>query len=76
MFQNADELREYYASPVKLEGIIIPDTSISGWINSGECFLFNYCTLFKEGEFGKLIKFKEDEKLRLSQIVDIWNKDI
>ena len=76
MFQNADELREYYASPVELEGIIIPDTSISGWINSGECFLFNYCTLFKEGEFGKLIKFKEDEKHRLSQIVDIWNKDI
>lgn len=38
MFQNADELREYYASPVELEGIIIPDTSISGWINSGECF--------------------------------------
>lgn len=76
MFQNANALREYYESPVKLEGIIIPDTSISGWIKSGECFLFNYCTLFKEGEFGKVIKFKENEKRRLSQIVNIWNEPI
>ena len=76
IFQSADALREYYESPVKLEGIIIPDANISGWIKSGECFLFNYCTLFKEGEFGKVIKFEENEKRRLSQIVDIWNETI
>ena len=73
-FQDAEELRKYYQSPVQLEGIIIPDTDISGWAKSGECFLFNYCTLFKEGQHGKVSKFTGAEKRRFSQIVGIWNE--
>ncbi|CAI4061285.1 alpha-1,3-mannosyltransferase MNT2 SKDI_07G0090 [Saccharomyces kudriavzevii IFO 1802] len=76
MFQDAEALRKYYQSPVKLEGIIIPDANISGWVKSGECFMFNYCTLFKEAQFGKAIKFKESEKRRFSEIVRIWNENV
>ncbi|CAI4061612.1 hypothetical protein SUVZ_05G2660 [Saccharomyces uvarum] len=75
-FQDTEELRKYYQSPVQLEGIIMPDADISGWVKSGECFLFNYCTLFKEGQYGKVIKFTGTEKRRFSQIVSVWNEQI
>ena len=75
-FQDAEELRKYYQSPVQLEGTIIPDADISGWVKSGECFLFNYCTLFKEGQFGKVNKFSSTEKRRYSKIVGVWNEYI
>ena len=75
-FRDAEELRKYYQSPVQLEGTIIPDADISGWVKSGECFLFNYCTLFKEGQFGKVNKFSSTEKRRYSKIVGVWNEYI
>lgn len=73
MFDNEDEVREYYQSPVKLDGGIIPDVEITPWLMTGECAMFNYCTLYKEGEYGEVIKFTEPQKTAYAEIVDVWN---
>lgn len=72
-FNNVNELQQYYQSPVELEGAVIPDVDKERWGYSGECAGFNYCTLYKQGEFGKVIKFSESEKQNYREFVRIWN---
>lgn len=76
MFESAEKVREYYQSPIQLEGAIIPDVNIRPWINSGECAAYSYCTLYKEGEFGEIAKFSSSEKERYQAIVGIWNSPV
>lgn len=73
MFDSEDAVREYYQSPVQLEGVIIPDSDAKPWIMTGECSMFSYCTLYKEGVFGEIIKFTESQKNRYREIVQVWN---
>lgn len=76
MFDSAEKLKEYYQSPVELEGAIIPNVNIRPWIKIGECAAFSYCTLYKEGEFGEVLKFNDSEKQRNQKIVRIWNSPL
>ncbi|QLG74435.1 hypothetical protein HG535_0G03180 [Zygotorulaspora mrakii] len=76
MYSSSEELREYYETPVHLEGAIIPDLSLTDWVNSGECAAYNYCTLYKEGQFGELLRFNDSTKEAYNEIVRIWNLPI
>ncbi|QLL34642.1 hypothetical protein HG536_0H00160 [Torulaspora globosa] len=76
MFDSEEAVREYYQSPVQLEAAIIPDAEIKPWIMTGECAMFTYCTLYREGEFGEVIKFNETQKNAYREIVRVWNSVI
>lgn len=75
MFNNEEEVRNYYQSPVSLEGAIIPSVDKAPWIYTGECAMFSYCTLYKEGEYGELSKFSEPQREAYEEVVKIWNSD-
>ncbi|QLQ81762.1 hypothetical protein HG537_0G00150 [Torulaspora globosa] len=76
MFDSEEAVRKYYQSPIQLEAAIIPDTDIKPWIMTGECAMFTYCTLYKEGEFGEVIKFNQAQKNAYREIVRVWNSAI
>lgn len=76
MFDSEEAVRKYYQAPVQLEAAIIPDTDIKPWVMTGECAMFTYCTLYKEGEFGELIKFNQTQTDAYNEIVHVWNSVI
>lgn len=75
MFQSEEEVKRYYLSPAYLEGAIIPSVEKAPWIHSGECAMFSFCTLYKEGEYGELIKFSDSQKKSYQEVVKIWNSN-
>lgn len=75
-FDSVDQVKDYYLSPIELEGTIIPDVDVRPWIRIGECAGYNYCTLYKEGEFGKFRRFTDEEKREYNEIINIWNMPV
>lgn len=73
MFESDDEVRKYYQSPSILEGAIIPTVEKAQWIYTGECASFTYCTLYKEGEYGELMKFSDSQRKSYQEVVKVWN---
>lgn len=73
MYDSVEALRDHYQTPVELEGVIIPEVNKRPWVNSGACARFDYCTIYREGEFGKLFMFNESMKQQYRDIVRVWS---
>lgn len=78
-YENAENLRSIYDSSLRIEGLIIPNTSENPWMQLQECSGYIYCaTALKDRdsfeETGHLITFEEETQKKLSEIAHIWNR--
>ncbi|CAI4050583.1 putative alpha-1,3-mannosyltransferase SKDI_14G3820 [Saccharomyces kudriavzevii IFO 1802] len=73
-YKSVNALQKYYQSPVILENVITPEVSKSSWLNRDECAMYTYCTNYKRGEYGTLIKFTDSQKRYYEKFVQLWNE--
>lgn len=78
-YGSEDVLNSVYTAPLKIEGLIIPDTKNDPWLQLKECSNYIYCASVSRDEEnpkrnrGHLIRFDQSSAKLYNDISELWN---
>ena len=81
-YQSMESLKTLYDSPVKFDGVIIPDASANPWLQLKECSNYMYCAFNVEDhqnsklDSGFMKRFDKGTMDELNKISEIWNQGL
>lgn len=77
-YGTIEELQNLYDSPLRIEGVIVPNINQNPWIQLLECAKYTYCATATSGAMSKkgdhMIQFDKRMSQRLTNIAKIWNE--
>lgn len=81
-YKDVDTLKKIYDSPLRMEGLIMPEVHEEPWLQIKECSNYMYCATATqdnndvnlEHDIGHVVKFNQKTSKRLNEISAIWNQ--
>ncbi|CCH57916.1 hypothetical protein TBLA_0A01160 [Henningerozyma blattae CBS 6284] len=73
-------LKKIYSAPLRIEGLIVPDSDRNPWLHIRECSEYVYCAFAgndlndPENTLGHTINFNDEEVLQFNKISELWNQ--
>lgn len=73
-------LSKIYDAPLRIEGLIVPDSDRNPWLHIRECSEYVYCAFAgndlndPDNNLGHTINFNDEERLYFNKISELWNQ--
>lgn len=78
-YKDLETLQAIYASPLQMDGIVIPDVETTQWMQTRECTQYRFCAYFNESATksstnGRVIRLTPGQTERYNKISSLWSQ--